>query len=151
MPKYTLKSSDLRTILYEHDRTAECRKVAEIRQRQYPNEHQILVRNSDRYVDYLDGYGWRPPQRTPVELEALGAAELQQAISADPDATARLFAYLDARGIEHTGLVSGSTLAAVSGHDARTWRRWVADVERFGIGVRRLLVAVCWGYSAKRD
>lgn len=151
MLRYTLKSADHRAILYEHDRAAECRNVAEIRQRQYPDERQVLQRKSDGYVDYLDGYGWVPPQRTPIELEALGAAELQQAISADPDATARLFAYLDARGIEHTGLVSGSTLASVSGHDARTWRRWVADVERFGIGVRRLLVAVCWGYSADRD
>ena len=147
MPRYTLQTrDDPPAVICAGDSAAECRRVAET----WP-ERSVLVRNSDGFVDHLDGHGWVPPQRSPIELETLGAAELQQAISDDPDATARLFAYLDARGIEHTGLVSGATLASVSGHDGRTWRRWVRDVDHFGVGVRRLLVAVCWGYSAESD
>lgn len=94
----------------------------------------------------------KAPRLSPIELERLSAAELQQRIDYDTDATARLLNYLDARQIPHSGRISGATLAAVA-HAAdatdrthsRTWRKWVSGERPFPVGVRRLLVAVCWG------
>lgn len=54
-------------------------------------------------------------------------AELQRAITQSTEATTRVLNYLDDQGEQHSGQISGATLAAVCGVDSRTWRRWVGD------------------------
>lgn len=70
-------------------------------------------------------------------------ATLQRRIASSPEATARVLAYLDSQEQEHSGLISGATLAAVCGVDSRRWRRWVSDGE-MPVGARRLLEVVAW-------
>ena len=53
-------------------------------------------------------------RRSSVDLEGLDARELQAAIQDDDGATAAVLAYLDARDVEHSGQISGATLAAVA-------------------------------------
>lgn len=81
----------------------------------------------------------------PVELESLDARELQAAIADDPKATANVLAYLEARGEEHSGQISGATLASVAGVDSRTWRKWTGGEREFPISARRAIIAAAWG------
>jgi hypothetical protein len=53
--------------------------------------------------------------------------ELQSAIANNAEATRRVLAYLDSLGVQHSGRISGSTLAAVCGVDSRTWRKWAGE------------------------
>lgn len=83
--------------------------------------------------------------RTAADLEDLDARELQAAIQDDEDATAAVLAYLDARSVEHSGQISGATLAAVAGVDGRTWRRWVGGDVHMPVGAKRAIIAAAWG------
>lgn len=67
------------------------------------------------------------------------ARSLQAAISNSEAASARVFAYLDELGVEHSEQISGATLAAVCGVDSRTWRRWIGDEREMPISSIRLL------------
>lgn len=73
-----------------------------------------------------------------------GPADLQLAIQADARATARVLSYLDGLGVEHSGVISGATLAAVCGVDSRTWRRWVSGDRQMPRVAVRLLQLVAW-------
>lgn len=85
-------------------------------------------------------------RRSSVDLEELDARELQAEIQADEDSTAAVLAYLDARGVEHSGQISGATLAAVAGVDGRTWRRWVGGDVPMPVGAKRAIIcAAAWG------
>lgn len=72
------------------------------------------------------------------------AREIQAAIAADPEATSRVLAYLDARGIAHSGQISGATLAAVCGKKSRTWRKWAGGEREMPEAAKRLLEIVAW-------
>lgn len=69
-------------------------------------------------------------------------ANLQQRIQQDPKATSRVLRYLDQLGIEHSGQISGSTLAQVCGNDSRSWRQWTGGERAMPAQARRLLCAV---------
>lgn len=84
-------------------------------------------------------------RRSPVDLEGLDARELQAAIQDDDGATAAVLAYLDARSVEHSGQISGATLAAVAGVDGRTWRRWVGGRVPMPLAARRAIIAAAFG------
>ena len=79
-------------------------------------------------------------RRSSVDLEGLDARELQAAIQDDDGATAAVLAYLDARSVEHSGQISGATLAAVAGVDGRTWRRWVGGDVPMPVGAKRAII-----------
>ena len=83
-------------------------------------------------------------RRSPVDLEGLDARELQAAIQDDDGATAAVLAYLDARSVEHSGQISGATLASVAGVDSRTWRKWTGGEREFPISARRAIIAAAW-------
>lgn len=72
----------------------------------------------------------------------LTPADLQRLIADSPPATRRVFRYLDKRGIEHSGRISGATLAAVCGVQSRQWRRWVGGDQPMPPAAWRLLVEV---------
>jgi DNA-binding transcriptional regulator YiaG len=78
-------------------------------------------------------------------LESLSPANLGRAIATDDALARRVLVYLDARGIEHSGRISGATLAAVCGVDSRTWRRWIAGDVPMPTAARRLLALVASG------
>ena len=65
--------------------------------------------------------------------------EIQERIAADPEASKRILAHLDAEGVAHSGQISGATLAAACGVDSRTWRRWVGGEREMPETARRLL------------
>ena len=67
------------------------------------------------------------------------ARSLQAAIKGSPRAMKKGFAYLDALGEPHSGLISGATLAAVCGVDSRTWRKWVGGEREMPLSAQRLL------------
>ena len=74
--------------------------------------------------------------------QAAKCRALQRAIADDSDAAGRVFDWLDARDIVHTGIISGTTLAAVAGVEPRTWRRWVGGERQMPLSAWRLLVEV---------
>jgi hypothetical protein len=81
-----------------------------------------------------------------VELATTGGPrDIQDAIAESPRATRRVLRYLDTMGVEHTGIISGSTLAAVCGKTDRQWRRWELGSTPFPDACRRLLVLVAFG------
>lgn len=49
---------------------------------------------------------------------------LLERIEDDPEATARLFDWLDARGVQHSGMLSAATLGAALGVHERSFRKW---------------------------
>jgi len=90
--------------------------------------------------------------RALIELATTaGPRDIQHAIAESTRATGRVLRYLDTMGIEHTGLISGSTLAAVCGKDPRQWRRWCSDGTPFPEACRRLLVLVAFGFFKPRS
>lgn len=150
MPRYTLQTSDNPpVVLYRSDSVAECRRVAEVRSKTYGDERAVLVRHRDGWVDELDGYGFCDPNELALELETQGPVDIQATIQESPEATRRVLRYLDARKIDHSGQISGATLASVCGNDARTWRRWVRGNQPFPTAASRLLVAVAFGRGAR--
>lgn len=80
-----------------------------------------------------------------VTLEHQPPDVLQEVIRQAPGAAERLLAYLDERGIQHSGRISGATLAAVAGVDGRTWRRWVARRVPMPLAARRAIIAAAFG------
>ena len=66
-------------------------------------------------------------------------ADLQRSIAASPEATRRVLAYLEAHGQEHSGRISGATLAAVCGVSPRAWRMWVGGERAMPTSAERLL------------
>ena len=80
-----------------------------------------------------------------VTLEHQPPDVLQEVIRQAPGAAERLLAYLDERGVRHSGRISGATLAAVAGVSSRTWRRWVSGAEIMPTGARRVIVAAAFG------
>ena len=78
-----------------------------------------------------------------VTLERQPPDVIQAVIVARPEATARLLAYLEERGVRHSGRISGATLAAVCGVKGRTWRRWVC-AQKMPKAAARALVAVAF-------
>jgi hypothetical protein len=68
--------------------------------------------------------------------------EIQTEVAADKKAAARVFKYLDDRGIQHSAHISGATLAAVLGVESRTWRRYVGEDRELPTMGRRLLSLV---------
>jgi hypothetical protein len=86
--------------------------------------------------------------RNAVDLESLGPRELQRKIAEDDSASERLLAYLDARDIQHSGEISGATLAAVCGVDGRTWRKWVT-AERMPVAATRVLICAAYCRGSK--
>lgn len=75
-----------------------------------------------------------------AKLEQLSPRELQQQLIDSRSATLRLLAFLDARGIEHSGQISGSTLGSVAGVDGRTWRRWAGEVIPMPLAAKRAII-----------
>jgi hypothetical protein len=61
----------------------------------------------------------------PIVFETLPPSKIQQIIKEDPEATARLFRFIEARGERHAAELSGGAMAAAAGTDGRNWRRWV--------------------------
>jgi hypothetical protein len=86
----------------------------------------------------------KPDATYRVTLERQPPAVLQAVIAAAPGAPERLLAYLDARGVAHSGRVSGATLAGVAGVDGRTWRKWVS-VGSMPVGAARAIIAAAFG------
>lgn len=72
----------------------------------------------------------------------LSSADLQRLIAEDTRATEGVFRYLRERGIEHTGSITGATLAAVCGVNSRTWRKWIGGERGMPTAAWRLLVEV---------
>lgn len=77
-----------------------------------------------------------------MTTETLDPAALQAAIAESPAATRRVLRYLDERGIEHSGQISGATLASVCGVNSRAWRRWVGGERSMPESAWRLLLLV---------
>ena len=71
---------------------------------------------------------------TPPQLRAL-----QRRITRDPEAVGRIRDYLDSEGIEHSGRMSGGTLARACGVHPRTWRKWVGGEQAISEPAMRLL------------
>lgn len=69
-------------------------------------------------------------------------SQIQHEIAANSRASAKIFRYLDQRGIEHSRQISGATLGAVLGVDSRTWRRYVGGDREMPTMARRLLSLV---------
>jgi hypothetical protein len=69
-------------------------------------------------------------------------ANLQRLIQSDPRATARVLRYLDRLGVEHSGRISGGTLAKVCGKNSRSWRMWTSGDRTMPTESRRLLCEV---------
>ena len=67
------------------------------------------------------------------------AREIQSKIAGNEEASRRILEYLDGLGIDHSGQISGATLAAVCGVDSRTWRKWTGDEREMPISAIRLL------------
>lgn len=146
MPKrYTVRPplDEPHVQLYETNSAVEARKVAEMRRAKF-SERNLVRRNSDGWVDELDGYGFCPPNEWLLGLEGESAAVLQRSIADDEKATQRVLRWLDAHRIEHTGRISASTLAAVCGVDGRTWRRWIGGDRAFPLVAARLLIEVAF-------
>lgn len=72
----------------------------------------------------------------------LTPSDLQRLIASSPRATHRVLSYLSERDIEHSGRISGATLAAVCDVDSRAWRRWVGGESDMPGAAWRLLVEV---------
>jgi hypothetical protein len=146
MSRYTLQTADNPpVVLFRGDSVAECRSVAKMREGRYGNERAVLVRQRDGWIDELDGYGFCDPREPAVTLETQGPVDIQAAIQDSPEATRRVLRYLDARGIAHSGQISGATLASVCGRNVRSWRKWVAGEREFPAEAARLLVTVAFG------
>jgi hypothetical protein len=83
------------------------------------------------------------PRPDPITFETIGPREIQIRISADPAATARLFAFLDARGERHAAELSGAALAAAAGTDGRNWRRWISE-DKLPLGAARAIYCAAY-------
>lgn len=73
--------------------------------------------------------------------------DIQRAIQASPEATARVLRWLELRGRTYAsgrryGKISGASLGAVCSVTDRTWRRWVAGIQPFPGAARDLLSEV---------
>lgn len=73
-------------------------------------------------------------------LESLSALDLERRIKASPGASAALLRYVEERGHETAGVVSGRVLAAACGQDGRKWRRWVAGELPMPLAAKRALI-----------
>ena len=69
-------------------------------------------------------------------------ANLQHLIQRDPHATTRVLRYLDDLRVEHSGEITGSTLARVCDVSSRRWRDWEGGARTMPAGARRLLELV---------
>ena len=77
---------------------------------------------------------------TPSEIH-----DYQRAITDDPAATRRVLRYLDRHGIEHSGQITGGTLARLCRVHPRTWRKWAAgerDIPETAVALLRLVARV---------
>lgn len=63
-------------------------------------------------------------------------------VAASPEARAAVCAYLDSKGVKHTGRVSSATLGAVCGVDGRSWNRWGSGEREMPLMAMRLLELV---------
>jgi len=85
-------------------------------------------------------------------LESLSPLDLERKIKASPKASRSILAYLEARSIPHSGIVSGSTLAAACGQsDGRIWRRWIAGDRAMPLAAKRALICAAGWCGCCRD
>lgn len=70
---------------------------------------------------------------------AAALALLLEQIRTDRRASQRVIRWLDRRAIQHSGHVSGPTLAALCGVDGRTWTRWIGGEQDMPVAAWRLI------------
>lgn len=74
--------------------------------------------------------------------DAAAVATLLERIRSDRDAGARVLRWLDRRRIQHSGRISGPTLAAVCGVEGDTWLQWSGGERAMPVAAWRLLLEV---------